>query len=205
MRYSKNMPVYSQVAYDIASQIAKGTLKEGQKFSGRSLMGAQYGVSPETIRRALNLLAGMNIIEIKPNAGATIISLRCAIEYVEQYRADNDLRALKTHLWELVAERDRLNEEIRDIFEKIMDLDERFKNSDQLRTYEFRIKGDSHAAGKTIGELEFRQKTGGTIIAVREDGKLELSPGPSTVLREGDVLVVACNVTDLSFVAELVE
>ena len=29
--------------------------------------------------------------------------------------------------------------------------------------------------------------------------------GPSTVLREGDVLVVACNVTDLSFVAELVE
>ena len=38
--------------------------------------------------------------------------------------------------------------------EKIMDLDERFKNSDQLRTYEFRIKGDSHAAGKTIGELE---------------------------------------------------
>lgn len=99
MRYSKNMPVYSQVAYDIASQIAKGTLKEGQKFSGRSLMGAQYGVSPETIRRALNLLAGMNIIEIKPNAGATIISLRRAIEYVEQYRADNDLRALKTHLW----------------------------------------------------------------------------------------------------------
>lgn len=205
MRNSKNMPVYGQVAYDIASQIAQGKMKEGQRFAGRSLLGVQYGVSAETIRRALNLLAGMDVIELRPNVGVTILSAKKAVEFVEQYGAGGDLRALKSRLKELIEQRDRINEEIQNTFQKIMNLAERFQNSDQLKTYEFPVRAASRAAGKTIGELAFRQKTGGTVIAVRENGKLFLSPGPQTELKEGDVLVVACSVPNLSLVSELVE
>ena len=35
-----------------------GELREGQRFTGRSLMGSQYGVSSETIRRAMRHLEG---------------------------------------------------------------------------------------------------------------------------------------------------
>ncbi|CUX31516.1 TrkA C-terminal domain-containing protein [Clostridium sp. C105KSO13] len=204
MKYSKNTPVYSRVAYDIASQITNGKLKEGQRFSGRSLMGSQYGVSSETIRRAMNLLANMNVIEVQQNVGATVISRENAIDYVEHYKSDNDRRALKAKLKDLTQQRDQLNNEINSTFEKIMDLEERFQNSDQLKTYEFPIQDKSKASGRTLGELQFRQNTGGTVIAIRKGEELILSPDSQTVLQEGDVLVIACNVANLTHVSELV-
>ena len=204
MRISKNIPIYGRVAYDIASQIANGTLVEGQRFSGRSLMGSQYGVSSETIRRAMNLLSNMNIIEIQQNVGATVISRQNALVYVEQYKVDNDLRALKSQLKELTSQRDQLNRDIYDTFLKIMDLEERFKDSEQLKTYEFTVRADSKAAGKTLADIQFRQSTGGTVVAIRRDGKVQLSPDSETTLYIGDVLVVACNVASISYITELV-
>lgn len=204
MRISKNTPVYSRVAYDIASQIANGKLAEGQRFSGRSLMASQYAASSETIRRAMNLLSNMHIIEIQQNVGATVLSRQHAIAYVEQYQVDNDLRALKARLKELITQRDQLNQDINDTFLKIMELEERFKDSDQFHTYEFTVHAESKAAGKTLEELKFRQSTGGTVVAVRKDDKIQLSPDSKTVLNSGDILVVACNVTNISYIAELV-
>ena len=52
-------------------------------------------------------------------------------------------------------------------------------------------------AGRSIGELQFRQKTGATIVAVRKGEELLLSPGPATPLQGGDVVVVACELTQL--------
>lgn len=196
-------PIYAQVAYDIASKIADGTLPEGQRFIGRSLMGPQYGVSSETIRRALRLLADMDIIDIRQNRGATIRSRSRAVEYMEQYRSDKDLGALKGHLKKLVAQRDALNEEIAATFQKIMDLQERFRHSNQLRTHEFPISAHSAALGRTLEQLRFRTSTGGTVIAVRHEGRLLLSPGPDTALEAGDTLVVACSVSDMGRVAQL--
>lgn len=204
MRFSKNTPVYSQVAYDIASQIANGKLKEGQRFSGRSLMSSQYAVSPETIRRAMNLLANMNVIKIQQNVGATVASRPYALNYIEQYKTDNDLRELKRKLKELTRQRDQINEEINAIFSKIMDLEERFQNSDLLKTYEFVVQPGSRAVSRTLEELKFRQSTGATVVAIRKETDVELSPGPQTLLEEGDTLIVACNMTNIGYVTELV-
>jgi len=68
-------PVYSQIALDIALRIARGELKENTKVYGRSVMSSEYGVSPETIRRAMKLLEDMKIVETKQNSG-TIIYLQ---------------------------------------------------------------------------------------------------------------------------------
>lgn len=46
MKQSASPPIYSQVAFDIASKIVSGEIKVGERFTGRSLMGSQYGVSP---------------------------------------------------------------------------------------------------------------------------------------------------------------
>ena len=143
MKRSSKPPVYSQVAFDIAAKIAAGDLKEGDRFSGRSLMGSRYGVSSETIRRALGHLNDLGIISIKVNAGSTVLSQRRAAEYVEQYQANRDLLALKDKLQRMVAQRDALNAEINATFLQISDLLERFRSSDRLRTYEFRIRPGS--------------------------------------------------------------
>ena len=52
------------------------------------------------------------------------------------------------------------------------------------------IGSDSGAAGKTIGDLRLRSKTGATIIAVVRDGQTDINPGPELRLRTEDVLVL---------------
>ena len=83
-----------------------------------------------------------------------------------------------------------------------MDLSERFRHSDRLRTYEFQVS-DGPTAGRSIGELQFRQRTGATIVAVRKGEDILLSPGPQTLLEQGDVLVVACELSQLEQVSHL--
>ena len=202
MNHSPNPPVYSQVAFDIASKIVSGEIKVGERFTGRSLMGSQYGVSQETIRRAMRHLSDMGIISVQNNVGSTVLSQKRAMEYVEQYQQDKDLRALKVELRDMIAQRDALNEKINDTVQRIIDLGERFWRSDRMRTYEFRVS-DGPAAGQCIGGLQLRQRTGATIVAVRSGETVLLSPSPQTVLHSGDVLVVACELEQIEAVSDL--
>ena len=52
---------YLQIALDLATRIAQGELTEGSRIYGRSVLASEYGVSPETIRKALRLLADIII------------------------------------------------------------------------------------------------------------------------------------------------
>ncbi len=203
MKNQLHNPIYAQIAYDIASKIACGEIKESEKFSGRSLMGAQYRVSPETIRRAMRLLSDMGITEIRENVGSQVLSQKRAAEYVEQYQAGSDMSRLKCELRALIEQRDRINGQIDETYRKILDLSERFHHSDRLRTYEFALATDSPAVGKDIGTLQFRQCTGGTVVAVRREEEIRLSPGPGFTLNPGDVLVVACDISQIADVSAL--
>ena len=130
MRSKANPPVYSQVAYDIATKIANGSLAENTKFSGRSLMSTQYRVSQETIRRALKQLADMGIINIAHSSGAVVLSQAKASDYISKFQSTRDLLSLKGELRKLLNKREQLDQQILDIVEQITDLNERFTNSD---------------------------------------------------------------------------
>ena len=203
MKNQPALPVYAQIAYDIAAKIACGEIKEQERFSGRSLMGAQYRVSPETIRRAMRLLSDMGITEIRENVGSVVLSKARAVEYVEQYQAGSDMSRLKCELRTLIEERDRLNEKITETYRKIFDLSERFRHSDRLRTYEFLLPPESPVAGKDIGTLRFRQQTGATVVAVRRGEEICLSPGPGFRFEPQDILIVACEITQIALVSAL--
>lgn len=63
---------------------------------------------------------------------------------------------------------------------------------DKLVIEWFKIEPGFACIGKTIGELNFRQETGTTIIAIIEkDHKQTINPGPDQVLSAGATLVVA--------------
>lgn len=201
MRTQTKPPIYLQVAYDIAAKIASGVLAEQERFSGRSLMSSQYGVSPETIRRALRLLSDMGIIAVQENVGSQVLSKQRAVEYVEHYEMGRDLLMLKGELSQLMVQRRQIDERINDIIGQITDLSDRFRNSDRLRTYEFVVTEDSEIEGKSIGHVDFRKNTGATIVAVRRGDEIMLSPPPHTVLNKQDLLVIACDVTHVDGVA----
>ncbi|WP_165874263.1 cation:proton antiporter regulatory subunit [Rubrobacter taiwanensis] len=52
------------------------------------------------------------------------------------------------------------------------------------------LRPESRLAGKTIGELQIRQRTGVTIVAIVRAGRPIINPRPDETLRAGDTLVV---------------
>lgn len=63
---------------------------------------------------------------------------------------------------------------------------------------EIKIHKDAAVAGKTIGDLEVKRKTGATILAVKkEQGSLELHPSAKTKIDAGDTIVVLGTSTEL--------
>jgi K+/H+ antiporter YhaU regulatory subunit KhtT len=204
MRKEKNPPAYLQVARDIAGRIASGEIKEGERFSGRSLMSSQYNVSPETIRRALGLLAEMDVLSMRQNVGAVVKSRQQAALYMEQSGEAAGLRLLREELSKLMEERRALDERIESTTLRLADMAERFRYSDEMQTYEFQVPQGACIAGKTIAESAFRTETGATILAIRRGSAVELSPGPGESIAAGDVLVVVCGVLVVPVVSEFI-
>jgi TrkA domain protein len=56
----------------------------------------------------------------------------------------------------------------------------------------YKVEAHSQAIGKTIGQLQVRQMTGATLMAIIEkDGHKLINPGPNQMLSEDATLVVA--------------
>lgn len=55
----------------------------------------------------------------------------------------------------------------------------------------YKIEPNAKCTGRTIGELQIRQRTGATIIAVIDkDQKQQINPGPDQLIRPESILVV---------------
>lgn len=197
-------PVYSQIALDIALRISRMELRENAKISGRSVMSSEYGVSPETIRRALRLLEDMGIVEVRHNSGVVILSTQKAAEYVQRFSEQNDIRAIQRKLNSLLEQQRGLNEQIADTAELLVRTNDKFSKSNPFRNYETDIPAGSHVIGKNIRELMFWQETGATIIAIRRGDQIILSPGPYAVLAQGDTLIFVGDVSAIEAVGKFI-
>lgn len=182
---------YLQIALDIAGRIAKGDLPEGSRLYGRSVLASEYSVSPETIRRALRLLADMKVVEIKPQSGAVVLSADSARRYIENFSGAADARALRKQIRDLLGEYAELNRKMSDAVAALIKNRETFSAAEEpLPNYEVQVPVDSPLLGKSIGDLKFWQSTGGTIVAIRRGPAVILSPGPYAELYGGDVIVL---------------
>ncbi|MGI6752242.1 MAG: TrkA C-terminal domain-containing protein [Anaerovoracaceae bacterium] len=182
-------PMYSQIALDIALRISRGDLKENTKIYGRSIMASEYGVSPETIRRAVKLLEDMKIVEVKQNSGVIILSAENAIKYVERFHSQNDVRTMRRQLKKLMDEQEALGKKIVELAGSIVRINEKFSESNPFVNYEIDVPSQSSLIGQTLGELKFWQQTAATVIAIRRDERIILSPGPYATLQPGDTLI----------------
>lgn len=182
---------YLQIALDLARRIAKGELEEGKRMYGRSVLASEYKVSPETIRRALRLLADMKVVEIKPQSGITVLSADSAKRYIDHFEESADTKALRDQLQSLMAEYTELHQRMSATIKAFVKSKETFAAADEpLPNYEIQIPPESSVIGKSIGELQFWQSTGATIIAIRRGRTVMLSPGPYAELYPGDVIVI---------------
>lgn len=183
-------PVYLQIALDVASRIAKNELEEGARISGRSVMSSEYGVSPETIRRAMKILKEEHVVDVKNNAGIIVMNKERAIQYVESASSFVDVTELRHKLNRSIKKRRELDAEIESLIEQIVDLTSRFTSSDPLSRFEYRISTNSPLAGQSAKDAQFFQKTGMTIVAINRNGEMILTPDPNDIFQVHDILIL---------------
>ena len=185
-----DIPIYTKIALDLAGRICNGEIREGSRIFGRSTLAAEYNVSPETIRRAVNLLEDMNVVRSSQGSGIFVSSKSNAYSFIERYQNKESIHTLKNDMKKLIHQKQAIENNITQLLDKIIDYSDRLKNINALTPLEIDINDDSHLIGKTITETKFWQNTGATIIAIKRDGSLILSPGPYGGFEKGDTIFV---------------
>lgn len=183
------MPRYQQIALDLASQIAKGKYQEGDKVYTRSSVASQYGVSPETARRAVCVLADLEIVEASKGSGVWILSREKALQYVANYAQVQTTSQLKAVILSALQAQKKQQRVLEDAVHQILDAAKRFQSVCPLEPYEIEIREDMQFLNKTVSEINFWHHTGATIVAIQRSGDLIISPGPHANFISGDTFL----------------
>ncbi|WP_291565597.1 MULTISPECIES: TrkA C-terminal domain-containing protein [unclassified Clostridium] len=185
-----SMPIYQKIALDIASGIYKGDIEEGKKLHGRSTLAGKYNVSPETIRRAIKLLEDVNVVQSSKGSGITVLSKDNAFKFINKFQNIESIASCKTTLADLIAKKRKLEDEIMETINKIVDHSGRLGNITPVTPLEIKIPDSCKLIGKSISEAKFWQNTGATIVGIKRNSSLILSPGPYATFNKGDVLLL---------------
>ncbi len=184
---NEELPQYMRIAVSVAGRIADGQLAEGEKLSGRSKLSSEYQVSPETIRKSVQLLRDMQVVTVKEQSGVYVRSAENAKRYLQMVGEKNELRQKKQRLRALLAQQEAVARQVSELCGSILDDSVQPEQAaEQLKTFSCRVPQDWPDAGKTLGSLHFWQATGATVDAIARADALTVSPGPYAELRSED-------------------
>ncbi len=181
-------PRYQHIALDIASKIASGHYKVGDKIYTRSVLSSQYNVSSETARRAISILSDVGIVEVWRGSGVLIKSCEKAIDFVKEYTAIQSVNDLKNEILDCLERQAKENDFLKEMLDKLIDKTHSLKAINPFIPYEITLDANCKHLGETISGINFWHHTAATIVAIRHDDELMMSPGPYAVITKGDVL-----------------
>lgn len=179
---------YSEIAVWIAERIVQGQYAEGEKISARTSLSSSFKASAETVRKALSMLADLEIVEARQKSGFYVRSRSKAAEFVNHHlhvRTMNDLRQ------ELKLNVSRQRKELQDLENTLEELEQVMDRSRMDLAFspcELTITGECRFLNASIRDIQLWEHTGATVVAIAKDGELIISPGPLAVLEEGNVL-----------------
>lgn len=184
------LPVYQTIALDLARRIINQEFSVGEKISGRTLLAAQYSVSPETIRKAIFLLKDANIVSVSQGKELQIISSEQAFLFLIHQQEIASTYSLKQELELLLQEKEDIDLRFHKITNEIIHYSDRLKNINPFNPMEIELPPQSCLIGKSLQELNFRQKTGCLIIAIRRKTQVFIAPEPAERLEALDRIVI---------------
>lgn len=181
-------PRYQQIAVDMAGKIVHRHYEIGGKVYARSELAIQYGVSPETARRAINVLSDMGIVEVARGSGVVIKSYENAVKFIQQFK---DIQTIHNLRNEILKKVDRQMDEYYSLKDQVEDLVERiehFKSTNPFIPFELQVTADTPYLNKTSSDVNFWHNTAATIIAIKRGDEMLMSPGPYAQFTENDVI-----------------
>lgn len=190
MKLKNNVPVYESIAIDVAERIVDGNISIGERISGRTLLASQYNVSPETIRKAMGLLAQANVISVSQGKEIIVQSLEQAEEFLRHHLSMHSAYSLKQELEMLIREKNKINNRFDEILIQITRYTDRLRNLQPFNPVEVYVSENSSAVGRSVAQFGLWQRTGATLIAIRRGTEVLISPGSGAILETGDRLIV---------------
>ncbi|MEH7177705.1 TrkA C-terminal domain-containing protein [Neobacillus vireti] len=184
------IPTYERIAIDLANRIYDGKYKVGEKIHGRSTLASEYKVSPETVRRAIKILEDVEIVISTKGSGIVISSRENAYKYIHRFSNLASIKDLEKEINALVKEKNKIEVQLLDTVQKIMDYSTKLRHTNPLAPIEVEVFPGCIHTGKTISEVKFWQNTGGTVIGMKRKGELIISPGPYALIQEEDILLI---------------
>ncbi|GAW92349.1 GntR family transcriptional regulator [Calderihabitans maritimus] len=114
------LPRYETIAWDIARRIVQEEYREGVKLLGRSLLAAQYKVSPETIRKATALLQLHDVVQVIPGTGIVVKSRTAAEQFLTIAGNRQEFYELRDRINFLLEERRKIEKELEKCWQKLL-------------------------------------------------------------------------------------
>lgn len=181
-----SIPKYRQIAIDIAYKILNNQFKEGDKVYARSTLSSQYGVSGETARKAVCILADLKIVEILKSSGIRILSKEKAGSFINQNSQVENIYDVKRNIIKNINSQQKQFQELNLLLENLITKTINFHSENLFTFYNIKINKNSSIVNKVIDEINFWQNTGATIIGIKRQNEFIISPGPYAILKEND-------------------
>lgn len=187
MRKTVRTARYQQIAADVAGKIVSGGYKEGERIFARSALSVHYGVSPETSRRAIALLADLGIVEVTKGSGCTVLSKEKAEQFRMQFNDFDSVDSLRRDLAQQIDEQTAAMQTIKDTIQKLSESVGHYQYKNPLQPMKMAITEGCRYLGQSIGSIQLWQHTGITIVAIEsKDKTMIISPGPYATFTAGE-------------------
>ncbi|GMA99939.1 TrkA C-terminal domain-containing protein [Pelosinus sp. IPA-1] len=198
-------PMYHSIALDIAQRIVNNEFPVGSRISGRTLLASHYNVSSETIRKAIALLKDANIVSVSQGKEVVVLSIEGAYPFITHHKSMQSVYSLKQELEALLTQKLVIDKRLQEIFSEIVGYSDRLKNLNPYNPIEIKVPFDSHLVGRSVADIKFWQSTGATIVAIRRDRKIDISPGPNAIIEPDDRLIIVGKSNILQKATQFVE
>jgi len=181
-------PRYRKIAFQIAEKIVNNEYLVGSKLSARSTLSVTFGVSYETARKAINILADLDIVKATQGSGVEVLSREKARHFLNQSQETTDIQNIHDQINDLIESQQETLTDTSGLLAQLFDQTQRVQRHNPLTPYEIKLNEHSNNLGESIGNLNIWQNTGATIIAILHQEDLVVSPGPYAVVERGDTL-----------------
>nr|WP_092073217.1 TrkA C-terminal domain-containing protein [Dendrosporobacter quercicolus]NSL49972.1 GntR family transcriptional regulator [Dendrosporobacter quercicolus DSM 1736]SDM55752.1 transcriptional regulator, GntR family [Dendrosporobacter quercicolus] len=185
--------MYLSIATDIAQRIINDEFAIGSRIAGRTLLASHYNVSSETIRKAVALLKDANVVNVSQGKEITVLSVEEAYRFIDHHKSMQSVYSLRQELEILLEKKNEIDKRLENVLNDIIGYSDRLKNLNPYNPIEVKIPANSHLVGRTIADIKLWQHTGATVVAIRRDTDIIISPGPLAVIEADDRLVIVGN------------
>lgn len=181
-------PLYQKIAIELARQIKDGIYQEGERLYARSMIAEAFDVSPETARKAVNVLVDLGIMSAYHGSGTYITSAQKATAFIKQHEASQAMKQMEQSIADSIAKQEKEWLHMKDQLRQLMNHRESAYTHNPFIPFELHLNDQADHLGKRLKEMNLWQQTTATVVGILHQGHLVLSPGPYAQVFSGDTL-----------------